>query len=291
VTERSREMSAPRISVIVAFRDVRPYLSGCIASLLDQTLPRDAYEVIFVDNGSIDGGDAEVAELPGVRLLREQRLGVYVARNAGLRAARGEVFAFTDPDCVVERDWLERIASAVRSPGVGIVLGQRVAESDEGLLSLVMAYESCKAAFVTSRGLEEAVFGHTNNMAVTRTLMDAIGPFPEVTRGGDTVLVRRAVDARGCGVVRYLPDLRVRHREIATLRDYYGKARTYGRSNECLRALVSFRPLTVAERWRVFRDTAGAQAWSPARAALALAALVPGWLCYEWGRHASRSVR
>ena len=46
----------PAVSVIVPFRDVRPYLARCIESLLDQTLSRNAYELLFIDNNSIDGG-------------------------------------------------------------------------------------------------------------------------------------------------------------------------------------------------------------------------------------------
>lgn len=278
---------SPAISVIVAFRDVRPYLAGCIASLLDQTLPPDAYELVFVDDGSTDGGSEVVAEQPGIRLLSERRRGVYAARNRGLREAKGGILAFTDPDCHVERDWLERIAAALPVPEAGIVLGHRLAATDGGLLSLLMAYESEKAAFVTSRGVGGLIFGHANNMALSRSVMECVGPFPEIPRGGDTVLVQRAVATYGCRVVRFLPDLRVRHLEVSTIGGYYGKARIYGGSNEHLSSLVGFRSLRTSERWEVFRRTVSAQNLSAARGALLLAALVPGWLCYEWGRHAS----
>jgi glycosyltransferase involved in cell wall biosynthesis len=270
--------------VIVPFLDARPTLEGCMASLLDQTMPRDAYEVIFIDNNSTDGGAASVAARSEVRLLREPTVGVYAARNRGIRAARGEILAFTDPDCRPERDWLERIAAAMRAPDVGVLLGRRVPPAGGGLLALVMAYESQKAAYVTSSGRGEIVFGHANNMAVRREVMERVGPFPEVLRGGDTILVRRAVDAYGYHVVRYDPGATVCHLEVATLGDYYRKARVYGRSNEALRALIPFRPLSLGERWGVFRRTVEAQRWSPARGALLLAVLVPGLFCYEWGR-------
>ena len=77
--------------------------------LRDQTLPSDQYEVLVVDDFSRDD-TANIVEGSGLaRLLRmgEWR-GSWAARNAALRAASGEVVAFTDADCRPEPDWLER---------------------------------------------------------------------------------------------------------------------------------------------------------------------------------------
>lgn len=268
------------VSVIVPFLDSLP----CIDSLLDQTLPRTTFEILFVDNNSSEGGGAVVAARSEIRLLREPKQGAYAARNRGLAEARGEILVFTDPDCHVERDWLARITAAMRAPEVGIVLGSRFPATDRGLLNLVMAYESQKAAYVTSRGLAELFFGHTNNMAVRRQVMERVGPFVDRARGSDTILVRRAVDAYGPGIVRYCPEIRVRHLEVATLSSYYRKTRVYGRSNQGVADLVRYRPLSTGERWQVFRDTVRQNRWSVARGALLLALLIPGMLCYEWGR-------
>jgi hypothetical protein len=99
------------------------------------------------------------------------------------------------------------------------------------------------------------------------------------------------VDAYGCGVVRYDPKIRVHHLEVATLRSYYRKTLTYGQSNERLRELVPFRPLSLRERWRVFGSTVAEQGWSGLRATLLLTLLVPGLVCYEWGRLVSTRNR
>lgn len=281
-------MGTPTVSVIVPFCDARHYLAGCIKSLLDQTLSPDAYELIFIDNNSTDGGPAVVAAHPQIRLLRETRPGAYAARNRGLLEARGQVLAFTDPDCQVDRDFLERILAALSAPEVGIVLGHRVPPTDGGLIGLVAAYEAQKAAYVANRGAGELIFGHANSMAVKREVMERVGPFADLMRGGDTVLVRSAVDACGSGIVRYCPDIRVRHLEVDSLWSYYGKNRTYGKSNEQLRSVVPFRPLSTLQRLEVFRDTVREQGWSPLRGALLLAVLIPGMFCYEWGRLESK---
>ncbi len=285
---RPIDAGAPEVSVIVPFRDVRPWLDRSLDALLDQTLPAERYESLFVDNGSTDGGAGRVAARPEVRLLEEPRPGAYVARNRGVSEARGAIFAFTDPDCEVDREWLERIVAAMEDPEVGIVLGRRVSPGAGRLLDLVLAYESEKAAWVIRNGGSEMVYGHTNNMAVRREVMERVGPFPEIDRGGDTVLVRRAVDAFGISSLRYRPDVRVRHLEVATVRDYWAKRRVYGRSSERIRRLVDFRPLGARERWAVFRRTVREQGLSPLRAALLLAALIPGLIEFERGRRSAR---
>lgn len=280
----SRDADTPQVSVIVPFRDARPYLARCIDSLLAQTLADSEYELLFVNNNSADGGELIVADYPMVTLLNETTAGAYAARNCALRVARGAIVAFTDPDCVVERDWLERALATLQAPAVGIVLGQRLAPSEVGMLPLVMAYESAKTDYITSSGRAERFYGHTNNMAVKREILDELGPFPLVQRGGDTILVRRAVDAHGCAVVRYCAEMRVRHLEVKTLAQYYDKTRKYGESNQRLTQLVPFRPLSARERWIVFRRTVRERNWSPLKSALLLAALLPGALFYEWGR-------
>lgn len=278
----------PLISVIVPFRNASSYLRRCIHSLLNQTLGPDEYEIILVDNNSSDDGRAIVAEYPRVKLLEELENGSYAARNRGLEEARGDIVAFTDSDCDVDEDWLERIADAVRDPGILVILGQCVAATDRGVLSLVSAYESQKAFYVTTRGRSRLMFGYTNNMAVRRQVLVELGPFPKMLRGGDTVMVSRIVEAYGSSVARYCPGVRVRHLEITSLRTYYSKNRTYGESNEYIGELVPYRPLRNYERWRVLRDTVQQRGLSLVEGGILLAALIPGMLCFEWSRHMAR---
>ncbi len=66
---------------------------------------RKADEIIVVDDGSRDGTERFVLETyPEVRLLRQENRGVSAARNAGIRAATGELIAFLDSD----DEWLPR---------------------------------------------------------------------------------------------------------------------------------------------------------------------------------------
>ena len=103
-------------------------------------------------------------------------------------------------------------------------------------------------------------------------------------RGGDTIFVRRAVDALGTQLVRYCPAMEVCHLEITKLQDYYQKHAIYGQSNELLGRVLPFRPLLNRERWRVFRQTVRLNQLSTLKSLLLLGLLLPGAFYYEWGR-------
>jgi glycosyltransferase involved in cell wall biosynthesis len=99
---------APEVSVIVPVRNGEHSIPELLRSLDAQTLARDRFEVIVVDNDSSDG-TAQVAVAHGARVVREPIANRSRARNAGAAAARSDLYAFTDADCVAAPEWLEAL--------------------------------------------------------------------------------------------------------------------------------------------------------------------------------------
>ncbi|MEV6112745.1 glycosyltransferase [Streptomyces sp. NPDC052109] len=103
-----------KVSVIVPVYNPGPYIEDCIASLLRQSLPPDAYEVIFVDDGSTDATparlDALAAEHPHVRVIHQANSGWSgKPRNVGIEASGGEFVMFVDNDDRLGDEALERM--------------------------------------------------------------------------------------------------------------------------------------------------------------------------------------
>jgi glycosyltransferase involved in cell wall biosynthesis len=276
------------ISIIIPFYNSEPYISRCIESLLAQTYPLQNCEIIFVDNNSTDRSAEIVRRYPEITLITESKQGSYAARNRGIAQAKGDIIALTDPDCVCVPHWLDSIVTAMQVPEVGLLLGSRRYASDSVYLTLLAAYETEKTRFVTSQGIKELYYGYTNNMAVRRTVFDRIGVFPERVRGGDTIFVRKAVEAFGSQLVRYCLGMEVRHLEVTDLRDYYQKHAIYGQSNERIGQIISFRPLLNRERWKVFAQTIRSHHFSVWKSLVLISMLLPGALYYEWGRWRGR---
>jgi GT2 family glycosyltransferase len=99
----------PLISVAVPTQDRANLLVQCLESLADQTLPRDQFEVIVVDDGSTDHTREVCDRFSDVLSLRYQRLtrsGIAAAKNAGLFASSGRLVLFFDDDDVADADLL-----------------------------------------------------------------------------------------------------------------------------------------------------------------------------------------
>jgi glycosyltransferase involved in cell wall biosynthesis len=112
------------VSVVVPVYNGEETIAECLDSLLALRYPAGLVDLLVVDNGSRDG-TAAVLERYDRRIARlsESTRGPAAARNAGLRAAGGEVVAFTDADCRVDPDWLTAIVAPLADQGVGIAGG------------------------------------------------------------------------------------------------------------------------------------------------------------------------
>jgi glycosyltransferase involved in cell wall biosynthesis len=107
------------LSVVIPLYDGAGTIEATLESILRQTLP--GIEIIVVDDGSHDGGP-ELARALGIAVTAQEHLGVAVARNRGLAAARGRWVAFLDQDDLWHPEHAER---AIRwldgHPGESIV--------------------------------------------------------------------------------------------------------------------------------------------------------------------------
>lgn len=110
------------ISVVVPAYNAERTLEACLKALLEQTVPSSDYEVVLVDDGSIDRTGALAQQFP-VRYFRQENRGPAGARNLGVENATGDIIFFTDSDCVPQRDWIESMKRPFENGDVGGVKG------------------------------------------------------------------------------------------------------------------------------------------------------------------------
>ncbi|HMP77509.1 MAG TPA: glycosyltransferase [Kiritimatiellia bacterium] len=122
-------MSAtPVLTVVVCTHNREAYLPACIESLRRQTLPRDDYEILVVDNASTDSTAAlcRAWEAEGlIRYVFEPVPGLSQARNTGWQNARGRYVGYLDDDGQAAPGWLAaaRDAFVLQQPEPGWVGG------------------------------------------------------------------------------------------------------------------------------------------------------------------------
>ena len=116
------------LSVIICTHNPRSdYLNRCLAALEQQTLPKDQWELIIVDNASAPE-KAPPHSLPWhplARFVSEPKLGLTPARLCGIRAAKGDLLVLVDDDNVLDADFLEIALRVARErPFLGSWSGQ-----------------------------------------------------------------------------------------------------------------------------------------------------------------------
>jgi lipopolysaccharide/colanic/teichoic acid biosynthesis glycosyltransferase/GT2 family glycosyltransferase len=119
--EQDRTQPA-RVSVIVPVYNDVDRLERCLTALRAQRYAEDEYEIIVVDDGSIDN-PKQAAQAYGARTIIQGQQGPAAARNAGARTAHGEILVFTDSDCAPSRDWLSKMLEPFDDPRVVGVKG------------------------------------------------------------------------------------------------------------------------------------------------------------------------
>jgi GT2 family glycosyltransferase len=171
-----RPASVGVVSVIVPHLDDYDNLDACLTLLAEQSFPHGRTEIMVADNGSSRGLEA-VRRLVGTRgrVIEVAERGAGPARNAGVRASRGEAIAFIDSDCLPDRRWLEEGLAELRSADFA---GGRVdvLVEDPRRMTAAEAFESV-FAFQNERYVRELNFTVTASMFVWRSVFDAVGGF------------------------------------------------------------------------------------------------------------------
>jgi len=258
----------PDVSVVICVYNGADTLEGSLRALKAQSLARERYEVIVVDDGSTDDS-ARIAARFDVRLVQRPHRGLAAAKNAGWQTARADWVAFTDDDCGPTRDWLRHLRRAVEpQSGEEHVLGAAGRIVGYPLPLLVPRYIELTGGFNTDRHLDHARFPYapSGNTMYRRAALAAVDGLDErYTSYESCDLHTRLLRAVG-GTFRYEPRAVVFHHHYTTWRDYFRQQRGYGRG------LAQF-------MWH-YRDEVP---WSPARElrawnrvlALGATALVP----------------
>ena len=201
-----------RFSIVIPAYNEAEILPKTLLSLRRLGTPKKDYEVIVVDNNSKDA-TSEVSKKLGARAIFEATPGTNFAREAGRKAAQGEIIVFLDSDCEPPIDWLSRIEADLSLPGVAAVSGPYdygfrgflgfVGNFYERFI-LVIAPKLLRILFWKKAGV---LIG--GNFAGRRETFEKIGGLPPLKFYGDDAAIAMLV-ARRAGKVLFDPDLKVK---------------------------------------------------------------------------------
>lgn len=306
-----------KVCVVVPVYNAMRTLPRCLTALAELS-PAPA-EILLVDNGSTDGSLGYLETFArergsgNIRVLQEPCRGAAAARNAGIRAAKAGVVAFTDADCTPDPAWLHHVIAPFGDPTVGAVAGRVVAAPASTVVEQFSALYTLQLPDQPVRRKQWTPWegGYpTANLTVRRALLDELGGFDENVGiyGEDYDLCARLY-ARGVEIV-YVPEAQVAHHHRTLLGGMLRQAFGFGRSHPYLLRRHAAQGLWLDLPWRSI-------AWrrSPIRAWVDLASadkkvlailvlgtawsrlfwllpLYTGWLAVSAGRRAwGRGIR
>jgi GT2 family glycosyltransferase len=205
------EAATPLVSVVVPTRDRATRLRRLLAALEAQTLDLTHFEVIVVDNGSLDGTPALLEEavasspLSLRTIARTRGEGPAAARNDGWRAAKASLVAFTDDDCEPAPGWLEESIDASSAAPDAAIQGATIPNPDE--------LRQRMGPFAHTQSIERrGPYFQTCNMLYPRSVLESLGGFDErftQPAGEDTDLAWRALE--GGARIEFAPRALVFH--------------------------------------------------------------------------------
>ena len=225
-------LDAPKVSVVVASYNGDRTLEACLKSLEELNYP--SYEVILVDDGSTDRTESIAKGFPKVRYIRhETNQGLSAARNTGMKAAAGEIVAYTDSDCRADEDWLYYlVGDLLNSEFAGIGGHNLLPPEDLWIAAAVMVSPGGPAHVMITDRLAEHIPGC--NMAFYKWALEEIGGFdPLFRKAGDDVDVCWRLQQHGYAL-GFSPAGFVWHYRRATVRDYLKQQQGYGEAEALL---------------------------------------------------------
>lgn len=159
-------------SIIIPTYNRRDTLKRVLNSLFNQTYPKDAYEVVVIDDGSKDDTGAMVKKLNSpcsFKYLWQEKKGPAAARNYGLSEARGEVIIFIDSDIIVGSDFIEEHLSYHKKHDRVIVRAPVIrTQNRDNPIGERMKLTDLSSAFFA-----------TGNTSVKKSFLFQAGPFDE----------------------------------------------------------------------------------------------------------------
>jgi glycosyltransferase involved in cell wall biosynthesis len=232
----------PKVSVVVPIYNGESDLPELISCLLAQTYPAELVEYLLVDNNSSDRTltflETAREHCPIViRPLSENQIqSSYAARNTGIRAALGEIIAFTDADCRPQPQWLHSLIQPFVNRDVAIVAGEVAALPGSTLLEQHADRQDTLSQKHTLAH-KFCPYGQTANLAIRRITFEKTGLFrPYLTTGGDADICWR-IQREHIGRLEFASSAIVQHRHRTTLDELKSQWRRYGRSNRYLHEL------------------------------------------------------
>jgi glycosyltransferase involved in cell wall biosynthesis len=164
--------TSPLVSVILPVFNGERYIEEAIESIYAQTYLN--FEIIVVDDGSSDASASRLARFKDITYRRQDNQGPAIARNTGVRLAKGDCLAFLDQDDIwLPRKLEEQVSCLNANPNLGLLFcKQRIVVDEEAKELSPIVHEH-----LVKKRFREIVSLSPSAMMIRRELLEVLGGF------------------------------------------------------------------------------------------------------------------
>ncbi len=208
--------SYPFVSIIIPARNEEAIIGECLKSLEELNYPKDRLEIIISDGLSADN-TVKIAQSYNAKIVRNEARTVAPGRNIGFRYSKGDLIAFSDADCTMEKNWLDNALKYFKDEKVAGVGGPNLSPKNESVFGKAVRFLFLFGSLISGSiyvtdakkiKIVKSIPGC--NAIYKREALEKVMPIDETLLTGDDVEINYQLIDRGYKVL-YAPDVIVWH--------------------------------------------------------------------------------
>lgn len=229
-----------KVSVLIAARNEEKNIEKLLESLKKQSFPKELFEVIIVNDHSIDNTDEIINDFINknkeldVKLLKAEKKGKKHAISQALHSAINELIIVTDADCVLNDLWIESIVGFYQEEKCKMILAPVLLSPAENLFEKMQVLEhlSLIGSTAGSASIGFPVMCNGANMAYERKAALEVEKFRkdfDIPSGDDMFLLEQFVKCYGHNNVKFLlsKSAVVKTKTCKTIKDFFRQRRRW----------------------------------------------------------------
>jgi len=223
----------PFVSIIMPAKNEERFVGECLEAIARLDYPRDRFEVIFVDNGSIDSTLKIVGEktekISGLNIVVSAASTIAGVRMDGYMLSRGDVIGFLDADCIVPSGWLKAGMNILNSSQEVSCVGFSVNAPDDGAPWVEKTWHVMSSGSRWS-GTQDVPWLSSFNLLVKRGFFERVGGFDRTLQTCEDVDLGFKLNE--ISRLIYSSDICIRHLgNVKSLVEFFNKELWRGKSN------------------------------------------------------------
>ncbi len=214
-----------KVSIIIPTYNEKEKLINCINSIYNQSYPNNLIEVIVIDDGSTDGTKNYLKyNFKKVLLIEKQNTGAYDSRNRGINIATGDILAFTDSDCVADKNWINNIVKNIKD-SKNIIAGGKIVHKNNFIQKVIGISDFGEYQDDKIKNINAIP---TANLAASKIIFDKYRFDQSLKSSGDRLFSWKLFKD-GFKLI-YFPDIIIFHDPSIKLSRFFERKYRYGKS-------------------------------------------------------------